>query len=577
MIEATLLAIQGPNRGTRFRVTSDKCPLVIGRSVGCQIRLDDSEVSRQHAKLTAGEDGIRLIDLASANGTRVNGQKITEVALSHGDSVRVGATLLSFELIADTDTLGASASHVQLVDDSNSGQHSAIVQQVHADSLASSAIWPAQKHSSELLYQVAEEIVRPSHTMETLLHRILELCLVSVRADRGCILLKEAIGDELTPITFCQRNANQTTSEQLTISRSITSYVRQHGQAIRTSDAFHDTRFASGNSIVSSGIREAICAPMRGHEDLLGMIYIDITTDDPTITAHDSRLTDEHLKAVLAAARQAALAVEARHYQEALVKAERLAAMGETVAVISHHIKNILQGMRGGSFLIQTGLKQRDDELIKQGWTTVDRNQSRIFDLVTDMLSFSKDRIPELEPSNLNKICEEVAELGTARATECGVQFTFQPQEKLPPAAFDREAIHRAVLNIVANGIDAVYGSDDGAVVMQTAYDSSTDMMIVAVSDNGPGIPEDQRATVFNVFESSKGSRGTGIGLPVSRKIIREHGGRIRIEGSPGEGTRFILSWPRGRVDDQTIRPGTKTISPVLDGQNRQLDQVEPS
>ena len=77
---------------------------------------------------------------------------------------------------------------------------------------------------------------------------------------------------------------------------------------------------------------------------------------------------------------------------------------------------------------------------------------------------------------------------------------------------------------------------------------------VVAVSDNGPGIPEDQRQVVFNVFESSKGSRGTGIGLPVSRKIIREHGGRIRIEGGPGEGTRFILSWPRGNPKSETVR-----------------------
>ena len=73
-------------------------------------------------------------------------------------------------------------------------------------------------------------------------------------------------------------------------------------------------------------------------------------------------------------------------------------------------------------------------------------------------------------------------------------------------------------------------------------------MLLVAVSDNGAGIPEDQRAAIFNVFESSKGSRGTGIGLPVSRKILREHGGRVRVEGGPGQGTRFVLSWPRGNA-----------------------------
>jgi signal transduction histidine kinase len=116
----------------------------------------------------------------------------------------------------------------------------------------------------------------------------------------------------------------------------------------------------------------------------------------------------------------------------------------------------------------------------------------------------------------------------------------------IPLSFFDPEGIHRAVLNIVSNAIDAVDSSEHGAVVLQAGYDVHADMMLVAVSDNGPGIPEDQRAAIFNVFESSKGSRGTGIGLPVSRKILREHGGRIRVEGGPGEGTRFVLSWPRG-------------------------------
>jgi len=113
---------------------------------------------------------------------------------------------------------------------------------------------------------------------------------------------------------------------------------------------------------------------------------------------------------------------------------------------------------------------------------------------------------------------------------------------------FDEEGIHRAVLNIVSNAIDAVEGIENGAVVVQTGYDKAADMLLVAVSDNGPGIPEDQRAAIFNVFESSKGSRGTGIGLPVSRKILREHGGRVRVEGGPGQGTRFVLSWPRGNA-----------------------------
>ena len=163
----------------------------------------------------------------------------------------------------------------------------------------------------------------------------------------------------------------------------------------------------------------------------------------------------------------------------------------------------------------------------------------------------------------LHHMCsQDVIELAQTAAEENDVSLEFRPTENLPAAEFDKEGIHRAVLNIVANAIDAVAESEDGAVVVQTGFDDRAGVMLVAVSDNGPGIPEDQRQVIFNVFESSKGSRGTGIGLPVSRKIIREHGGRVRIEGGPGEGTRFVLSWPRGNPDqaDDGSSFGARTL-----------------
>ena len=109
------------------------------------------------------------------------------------------------------------------------------------------------------------------------------------------------------------------------VSRSITDYVLRHGMAVRTSDAGQDDRFYSGKSIVTSGIREAICAPMRGRADLLGVLYLDTTTplDQAMNTGVNSRLTDEHLRMIVTVARQAALAIESRQFQEAMLKARR--------------------------------------------------------------------------------------------------------------------------------------------------------------------------------------------------------------------------------------------------------------
>jgi two-component system NtrC family sensor kinase len=547
VFRATLLVINGANRGSRFDIVSGQ-ETVIGRSVGCTIRLDDSEVSRQHVRIIHNGRDFVLKDLNSANGTKVNGRSLTERILCNGDSLQIGSSVIAFQLSESHPPAVPSANQIRFVEDSRSLDASAIVQTVGVESsLLTTQADP--RNGLELLYLVAEELVTPIHTLDTLLQRILDLTVAAVNADRGCVLLKDPVGADLTAIAFSRRGSTNAESQQMLVSRSITDYVLRQGTAVRTSDASMDDRFQTGRSIVTAGIREAICAPMRGRSDLLGVFYLDTTTTaNAAISAGTSRLNDDDLRTVVTVARQAALAIESRQFQDAMLKAERFASMGQTITVLSHHVKNILQGVRGGSYLIRMGLDQKKDDLIRQGWGIVERNQTRIYDLVMDMLSFSKDRVPALQEAHLNTVVGEVAELAAARAQEFGVAFEFRRGEGIPTAMFDSEGIHRAVLNICSNAIDAVENVEHGAVVIQTGYDKAADMMLVAVSDNGPGIPEDQKAAIFNVFESSKGARGTGIGLPVSRKILREHGGRVRVEGGAGQGTRFVLSWPRGHV-----------------------------
>ncbi len=546
MHRATLLVINGANRGSRFDVTSAQ-DVIIGRSVGSNVRLDDSEVSRHHARINHDGTHFILRDLGSANGSRINGQICTEHELRNGDTLQFGASILAFQLTESSHLNAPATGQVRFVEDSRALDQSAIRQFLPpAAALPVSSTPPSS--GLELLYSVAEGLVDPLQTPESLLQHILDMTLAAIGADRGCVLLRDPVGADLTAIAIAPRSTTSRTTPQMPVSRSITDYVLQSGTAVRTTNAGGDARFSAGESIVTEGIREAICAPMRGRSDLLGVFYLDTTTqlEPAQPPAATGRLTDEHLRMVVTVARQSALALESRQFQDALLRAERFAAMGQTIAVLSHHIKNILQGVRGGSHLISMGLNQKQESLIRQGWGIVERNQTRIYDLVMDMLSFSKDRVPALKPAELNNVVADIAELAAARAAESGVTVEFRPGPDVPTALFDAEGIHRAVLNIVSNAIDAVEGIERGAVVIQTGYDRAADLMLVAVSDNGPGIPEDQRAAIFNVFESSKGARGTGIGLPVSRKILREHGGRVRVEGGPGQGTRFVLSWPRG-------------------------------
>ena len=107
---------------------------------------------------------------------------------------------------------------------------------------------------------------------------------------------------------------------------------------------------------------------------------------------------------MVAIAHQAALAIEDTMYYSSMLQAERLAAIGQTVTAISHHIKNILQGVKGGSYLVDEGLKKGEVDTLKKGWEIVQRNQRKISDLAWDMLSFSKERRPETLAANLNQL-----------------------------------------------------------------------------------------------------------------------------------------------------------------------------
>src|SRR5262249_14024064 len=155
-------------------------------------------------------------------------------------------------------------------------------------------------------------------------------------------------------------------------------YVLREAQGVLVSDAARDDRFKTGQSIVRLGIREAICVPMKGRHETVGVMYLDTAMSGKDVIIHGEeepagRFTEDHLALAIAIAHQAALAVEETRYHQALVHAERLAAIGQTIAAVSHHIKNILQGLRSGSDLLKMGLTNKDEELLTRGWRIVEK------------------------------------------------------------------------------------------------------------------------------------------------------------------------------------------------------------
>jgi len=548
-----LFVIKGADEGKQFELTGPVAG--VGRDAGNAVRLHDTEVSRRHAEFRQVEGGYCLVDVGSANGTFVNAQPAKETLLQSGDRVQVGQTILVYSAGGRPAHGGSDlADRISMITRQDVELSSAIVKTVEEGEGSRILARPQQAGTAWLRDALAnlgvmyEVIHTVSHILDLdqLLERIMDLIFHSIEADRGCIMLRHPETGQFEPKAVRWRK-DPVSGEKIALSRTIMDYVLHEKQGVLVSDAAHDERFHAGQSIVRFGIREAICVPMKGRHETLGVLYLDTLTSARELVTREGgegKFTEDHLKLAIAIAHQAALAVEDTRYRDAMLQAERLAAIGQAIAALSHHIKNILQGLKSGGEILQMGLGEKDDAMLHQGWKIVEKNQAKIYDLVMDMLSYSKEREPAIEETDLNQLVRDVLELVEGRLKEGGVKLELRLAESLPRVAADPEGLHRALLNIVSNAADAVEGRKTPQIALATTLEGDGRWVRVVVLDNGVGIPLEHQADIFKPFISSKGARGTGLGLAVSRKILREHGGDILVHSQPGKGSKFILRLP---------------------------------
>jgi len=550
-----LIVIKGTDEGKSFELSEPN--IGIGRDRSNSIHLHDTEISRRHLVLRAEASGqYTLLDLGSINGTLVNTRTVREHILQAGDHIQLGQTILVFSTSrperANAEDL---ASRISMVSRHDLEIPSAIIKTISESEgsqilarpdRAGNTTWLKTRLANlSIMYETIQAV---SHILDvdTLLDRIMELIFSSIEADHGCIMLRNSDTGQFEPKAVRVRNP-ELMREKIVISRTIMEYVLREKQGILVSDASKDERFSAGESIVRFNLREVRCVPMRGRHETLGVLFLDTTSTVKDMVAAGSehgKFTEDHIALAIAIAHQAALAIEETRYHQALVQAERLAAVGQTIASLSHHIKNIMQGVIFGSGLVNTGLADHDQPLVRKGRAMIQRHQAKIHDLMLDMLSYSKDREPNIESTNLNQIIEDVAEVVRGRAQEKGIQLILKTSASLPKVPADPEGVHRSLLNIVSNALDAVEDRDKASVIIQSKLEADSEWARIIVVDNGPGIPEEQREVIFKAFVSTKGARGTGLGLAVSRKIFVEHGGDILVESTLGVGSKFILRLP---------------------------------
>ena len=237
-----------------------------------------------------------------------------------------------------------------------------------------------------------------------------------------------------------------------------------------------------------------------------------------------------------------------RRVEQEKIDAERLAAVGQTVAGLAHGIKNILTGLEGGMYFLKSGLKGGKQERLDEGWGMLTRNMEKISVLVRNLLSFSKCRVPQVELNRPEELVAEMVALYRDAAQAEGIQVVAEVPDAPAAAPYDAEAIHTCLANLVSNAVDACkMGGKTPCSVFVRARDED-EALVFEVEDEGCGMDQEVRKLAFTNFFSTKGSGGTGLGLLLTRKISQEHGGRVEFDSAPGRGSVFRLIFPRDRL-----------------------------
>jgi PAS domain S-box-containing protein len=233
-----------------------------------------------------------------------------------------------------------------------------------------------------------------------------------------------------------------------------------------------------------------------------------------------------------------------RELHEQLVQAAKLAAVGKLAAGVAHEINNPLTGILAFAEDLMEDLSEKDPSYNDLG--VIVRETIRCREIVRNLLDFARLEKLVLKEYSANRVVEEALLLVHKLPQFRNITVVRQLAEALPPVECDRQQLQQVILNLMLNASDAMQAQ--GEIILQTEYDVGEDRCIIAVGDNGPGVPEELLDKVFEPFFSTKGTNG--LGLAVSYGIVERHHGRIEVDNRPEGGAVFRIVLPVADRDD---------------------------
>lgn len=392
--------------------------------------------------------------------------------------------------------------------------------------------------------QRVSRLLEGSTDLPMLLERIMDEAKALTDAEASSLMLWDAQREELFFEVALGERGEAVKPIRLQLGEGVAGSAAKTRRPVNVSDVARDPRwFAEADAVSGFETRSVLALPMLRSSQLVGVLEVLNRRRGEAFTA-----ADEASLSVLAG--EAAILIENARLQQEKLQAERLAAIGRAVSELAHCIKNILNGIQGGAYVLDLGLEKDDSQKLKTGWNMVKRNATFLSNLVLDMLAYAKERAPHYEDTDINGLINTVVELLAAEAARRGIEVTAQLDSGLPVVRVDPTGIYRVLLNLGTNAVDAC--TENSGRVCVRSQQAGDGWLTIEVEDNGCGIAPEHRARLFAEFFSTKGAKGTGLGLPVAGKIVKEHGGRIDVDSAAQGGARFAVWLPVGGEEART-------------------------
>lgn len=392
----------------------------------------------------------------------------------------------------------------------------------------------------ECLYRLGRVMERVDE-LDRLLRVTIEECKVMLRCQAASVALYDAERNDLVFTVASGGSEEGIKQWRIKMGQGIVGLVAETREPLFSNDPHHDPRWFGAIDNSSGFVTDNLAAvPMLRGGSLVGVVE--------ALNRPDGDFTEDDLMLLQIFADQTALALEINRLIKAKQESERLATFAVALADIGHSAKNMLMRLEFPIKLIDRSIKSGDIERMTGSWEVMKSATHEIGQLVRDMLEYSKPREPEFSEVDVaEQVCGIIDDC-RLDATARSIQLKTSGTDDALIWVLDPKVLRPGVHNLVGNAIDALGELGGSTITVSLSTTSEPDELTVTVTDDGPGIPPEIQKRIFDPFFSTKGKQGTGLGLASVKKGVEEHGGRVTLFTTPGEGASFSLIFPKGQI-----------------------------